>query len=302
MRNKDGSLVKSKNGVYYVREKAYREPYTKKNIELVRKGKQPKGVYYTQTLAMNRNSRGQWQDLYEVGNKTPFKKPANGSFYAIKGTDDLFIFNWKSGGNCYDGQGFDRYKQLEWGLDASVNPGYQRNSILPYLKVTCSKPDMLKITNRKRMGKSLGKSFKWVKTGTCEITLELDSYKISYPVKVLSNTTKNNALAIVHNTIKKGMSEGQKCDAVSCYIDDIVNKPKKMLRCYDPWKYAKWTTENKAFVNRCYGYSYWDVLCYGYTDTNESLVDSFDFQLFPDPTTNVVLESGYGYNFKNLVR
>jgi hypothetical protein len=259
LKDKDGNLIKGKNGVVYKQVKAYREPYTEKNIALVRKGKKPKGVHYTKTLAMDLDGN----ELYEVGSKTPFEKPANGSFYAIKGTDDLFIFNWKSGGNCYDYQGFWEYEQLMWALEASKNPGYQRDDILPHLKVTCSKPDMLKITNRK----DGGKSFKWVKTGTCKITLELDSYKISYPVKVLSNTTKNNKLAIKHNVIKKGMNDNQKFDVVTDYMQEIINKPKKEFKDFNPWKYSEWSKQNNSLVNRCYGYSYVDSGCYGYSTT-----------------------------------
>jgi hypothetical protein len=259
LKDKDGNLVKGRNGVYYKKVKAYREPYTEKNIALVRKGKKPKGVHYTKTLAMDLDGN----ELYEVGSKTPFEKPANGSFYAIKGTDDLFIFNWKSGGNCYGFQGFSEYEHLKWALEASKNPGYQRDDILPYLRVTCSKPDMLKITDRKNGGKS----FKWVKTGTCKVTLELDSYKISYPVKVLSNTTKNNISAIKHNVTKKGMSLTKKYESIYDYVSTITSKPKKEFKAYDHFKYEKWVKENNPLVNRCYGYSYVELSCYSYNTT-----------------------------------
>lgn len=267
LKDKDGNIVKGKNGVVYKQVKAYREPYIEKNIALVRKGKKPKGVYYTKTFAVDSDG---FED-YEVGNKTPFKKPANGSFYAIKGTDDLFIFNHESGGNCYDGQGFDEYEQLKWALEAGKNPGYQRDDILPYLKVTCSKPDMLKITNRK----DGSKSFKWVKTGTCKITLELDSYKISYPVKVLSNTTKNNISAIKHNVTKKGMSITKKYESIYDYISTITSKPKKKFKAADHFEYAKWVKKNNPLVNRCYGYSYVSLNSYSYNTTVEETMQVY---------------------------
>ncbi|SDW33199.1 hypothetical protein SAMN05216391_10578 [Lachnospiraceae bacterium KHCPX20] len=281
LKDKDGNLIKGRNGVYYKKVKAYREPCTKKNMDLVEKGKKPKGVHYTKTLAMDLDGN----ELYEVGKKTPFTKPANSTFYAIKGTDDLFIYSWENRDTCIDCCTFATLDKLEWALEAKKNPGYQRDDILPYLKVTCSKPDMLKITDRKNGGKS----FKWVKTGTCKITLELDSYKISYPVKVLSNTTKNNILAVRHNVLKKGMSAEQRLDAVLDYLDNILNKPKKEFDYFDHFKFVKWIKKNNPLVNRCYGYSYMFSYRYSCDTTIDETVQVYFTDLFTALGLTVVL-------------
>ncbi|SCW30302.1 hypothetical protein SAMN02910400_00246 [Lachnospiraceae bacterium C10] len=311
LEDKDGNLVKGKNGVYYSRDKVSRYVLSERTItQLDLDGLPTERKSHMQTFARDLDGN----KLYEVGKKTPFKKPANGSFYAIKGTDDLFIYDWKSGGSKYFAYNIGHHcytmEQYKWLLEASRNPGYQRNDILPYLKVTCSKPDMLKITDRKNGGKS----FKWVKTGTCKITLELDSYKISYPVKVLSNTMKNNKLAIKHNVVKKGMSINNDVNhrAMVNYMEDIISKPIKKpwytFELSDKCKYkddfvsykdrhkkglvplggliykkAEWMKKHKALVTRSFVWTYiegaYGTESYLYEDGIESYADYlFDFE------------------------